>query len=68
MHEIIVQILYEKFVFTLEYRQMRLSKALSGVIIFTYDVLHNEYSANPRAWNIKFGFSLGKFKLKDLHI
>jgi len=49
-------------------KQMRLSKALSGVIIFTYDLLHNEYSPNPKAWNIKFGFQLGRFRLRDIHI
>jgi len=41
---------------------------LRGVIIFTYDVLHTDSSPNPKAWNIKFGFSLGRFKLKDLQI
>ena len=49
-------------------KQMRLSKALSGVIIFTYDLLHNEYSVNPKAWNIKFGFQIGRFRLRDIHI
>jgi len=49
-------------------KQMNFSKALKGQIIFTYDVLHNEYSANPKAWNIKFGFQLGRFRLRDIHI
>ena len=48
-------------------KQMTLSKALRGQIIFTYDFLHDEYSPNPKAWNIKFGFQLGKFKLKDIN-
>ncbi len=49
-------------------KQIRFSKALSGRIIFTYDLLHNENSPNPKAWNIKFGFQLGRFKLKDIRI
>ena len=49
-------------------KQMSFSKALKGQIIFTYDLLHNEHSPNPKAWNIKFGFMLGRFKLKDLQI
>ncbi len=49
-------------------KQMRLSKALTGVIIFTYDVLHDEYSPDPKAWNIKFGVQIGRFRLRDIHI
>lgn len=49
-------------------KQMALSKGLNGQIIFTYDFLHDEHSPNPKAWNIKFGFQLGKFKLKDINL
>ena len=49
-------------------KQMNFSKALKGQIIFTYDFLHTEASPNPKAWNIKFGLMLGRFKLKDIHI
>ncbi len=47
-------------------KQMSFSKALKGQIIFTYDFLHTAASPNPKAWNIKFGFQLGEFKLKDV--
>ncbi|MCG8306708.1 MAG: hypothetical protein MI975_04895, partial [Cytophagales bacterium] len=48
-------------------KQVTLSKALRGQIIFTYDFLHTSASPNPKAWNIKFGFQLGRFRLKDIH-
>jgi len=47
-------------------KQMNFSKALKGQVIFTYDFLHTTTSPNPKAWNIKFGFQLGEFKLKDV--
>ncbi len=49
-------------------KQINFSKALNGQIIFTYDFLHTSASPNPKAWNIKFGFQLGKFKLKDIKL
>lgn len=49
-------------------KQMSLSKALKGQIIFTYDFLHTSASPNPKAWNLKFGFQFGKFKLKDINL
>jgi hypothetical protein len=49
-------------------KQMALSKGLNGQIIFTYDFLHNARSPNPKAWNIKFGFQLGKLNLKGIRL
>ena len=47
-------------------KQLSFSKALKGQVIFTYDFLYTSSSPNPKAWNIKFGFQLGQFKLKDV--
>jgi hypothetical protein len=45
-------------------KKITLSKLFNGTIIFTYDVLHNDSSVNPKAWNLRFGFELGKMSLR----
>ena len=44
-------------------KRLRFSQLVNGTIIFTYDFLHNDQSVNPKPWNIRFGFELGKLSL-----
>jgi hypothetical protein len=47
---------------------IKISNAINSQIILTYDFLHNSQSPNPKAWNIKFGFQLGKLNLKGIKL
>jgi hypothetical protein len=47
---------------------IKISNAINSQIILTYDFLHNSQSPNPKAWNIKFGFQLGKLSLKGIKL
>jgi hypothetical protein len=49
-------------------KQMSIAQGLHGQVIFTYDFLHSEHSPNPKAWNLKFGFQLGKLNLKGIRL
>jgi hypothetical protein len=47
---------------------IKISNAISTQVILTYDFLHNARSPNPKAWNLKFGFQLGKLNLKGIRL
>ena len=44
-------------------KRLRFSQLFNGTVIFSYDFLHNDQSVNPKPWNIRFGFELGKLSL-----